>query len=193
MPSDDRLPVTYTMPPPALQSAASAEEWVNSLPPDARATFVSQAQVVLAGLPPALKIALARYLVQVKQPIPAVLGVGTLGDAAPSASGSGAGIGAAIGALIGAGAGLYSNHETIQANNAINASANATDINIANINANAQVAINQAFATAQGQAAAYHAQTAVSTIPTIAKWGAIGAVGIAALGIGAWFLIHRKK
>ncbi len=184
------VPVTYTMPPQVLQSAASAEAWVNSLPPDARAQFVDRAQAILAGLNPAMKVALARYLVQIGQRVPSVLGIGALGDGSSSGE---AGIGAAIGALVGAGAGIYTSQQTLQANNALAASANATDTNIAQINANASLAINQAFATAQAQAAAYKSQTTVSVMPTIAKWSAIGAVGIAALGFGAWFLIRRKK
>ncbi len=191
MPSDDRLPVTYVMPSPvALQTPASAEAWVGSLPPEARQQFIDDVKAVVLSQPPAIRAALARYLVQVGQRVPNELSTG-LGDAA--ASGTDAGWGALAGALIGAGAGLYANSQSIKANNALAASAAATDTNIAAINAAGNIAINQAFANAQSTAAAIKAQTTVSIAPTIAKWSAIGAVGIAAAGFGIWYLMRRRK
>jgi hypothetical protein len=192
VPSDDRIPVTYTVPPAALQSPTATEDWVNSLPPDARAQFLSKARTILRSLPEATRIALARRLVQEGIRVPEELATGGLGDAAPS-GGADAGVGAAVGMLIGAAATVYSNQQTLQANNRLNDSANATNTQIAQINANAGIAINQAFATAQAQAAAYHAQTSVSTMPTIAKWSAIGVLGLAAMGFGAWYLVRRRR
>ncbi len=193
MPSDARIPVTYTVPPTALMSPSSTEEWVNALPPDARAQFLAKARLILRNLPEATRVTLARRLVQEGIRVPEELRAGGLGDATPTTGGSDAGVGAAVGMLIGAAATVYTNQQTIQANNRLNDSSNATSANIAQINANAGIAINQAFATAQAQAAAYHAQTSVSTMPTIAKWSAIGVLGIAAMGFGTWYLIRRRK
>ncbi len=192
MPSDSRIPVTYTVPPAALQSPAATEDWVNTLPPDARAQFLAKARTILRNLPESTRIALARRLVQEGIRVPEELATGGLGDAAPS-GGADAGIGAAAGILIGAAATVYANQQTLQANNRLNDSANATNAQIAQINANAGIVMNQAFATAATQSAAYRAQTTVSTMPTIAKWSAIGVLGLAAMGFGTWYLVRRRK
>ncbi len=193
MSSTDRTPITYAAPstvvPRELQSPEAAEAWYLSLPPEARAVFQNQVSRILIALPPATRNNLGRALVSRGYKVPAELGVsglGSLGD-------DGGGYGAAIGTLIGAGAGFFTAQQANQTALSMNNSTNAANANIAAINAAGQVAINQAFADAQSTAAAYKAQTTVSIAPTIAKWSAIGAVGVATVGFGIWFAMRRRK
>lgn len=183
------VPVQYVMPPAVLQNAATAEQWYTSLPPQARELFQSRVSQILISLPPTTRINLGRALVAQGFKVPAELGMGGLG----SLGDDGAGYGAAIGTLIGAAGSIYTAQQANSTAIRLSNSTNAANANIAAINAAGQVAISQAFADAQSTAAAYKAQTTVSVAPTIAKWSAIGAVGIAAVGFGVWMVMRRRK
>lgn len=190
MPSDDRIAVSYALPPAALQGPAATEAWYQALPPDAKAVFQLRVGQIARSLPPVTKLNLQRALISGGFQVPAELsglgGLGALGDDA-------GGYGALIGTLIGSGAALYDSHQANSTAISINNSTNAANANIASIMSQGNVAINRAFADAQVAAAAFHAQTTTSIAPTIAKWSAIGVVGLGVVGIGAWLLLRKRK
>lgn len=195
--------VTYLPPPFALRSAQAAEAWEQSLPVSAQAALKKDMVAYVQRQPPAQRLRMARYLVANGIKVPEelnVVGLGRLGHVGQW----GALLSAGISAAASAGAQIYTAKEAGKNTAAEASQQDQTAAQIAQINAAAAIAAANVTAGATVSAAQQAAgadvsiskttnAAHVSEIPTIAKWGAVAVVGIAAVGFIIWKMRSSPK
>jgi hypothetical protein len=184
--------ITYLPPPMALRSAQAAEAWEQSLPIPAQLALKKSVSAWAQRQPPAQRMRMARYLVSNGIAVPAELNVDGLGQwGALLSAGISAAASSAVQLYTAKQAGKLSSSEASQSNATaaqIATIQNQAAVEAATITSGATVQAAQQAAGADVTIAKVKGATSTAEMPTIMKWGAVAAVGIAAVGILIWVM-----
>jgi hypothetical protein len=194
-----------------LTDPVLAEKWFLSLPPRAQDLLKQRLTRIVQSLPPVLQLELRRNIAQGghANPVPSTIDgmghfhtVSVRGQEFATSQELGQ-WGALVGSLIGAGmqvgGSLYTARQEQRLTRDLQSNALATDATLQQAAINAQRETQMALIAAQTQAAQIaggasvaRAQINAPAVATALKWGGIS-VGVAVVGIGAYFVLRRKK